>query len=196
MHRPLPRAVAIVFGALLVVAPPLGFALKVLSAGWVLIVTLFVSPLLLLGYLLQLAIAITALLLPRALWVTQGRRRPLVAGAVTAAGVLAVGFFLLDYDDSGAGYSVFTDLVVGHGAITTGGGLTDAVAAAEDASNALAALGAVLWIGGWVWLVSEWGVALRARSRRGREPRDPPEHDGPRGPDGLPEVAEPEAPQA
>lgn len=171
MQRRLPRAAAIAAGLLLVVAPPAAFALKVLSAGWVLIVAFFVSPVLALGFLLQVAIAITGFLAPRGLFLTRGRWRPVLAGIVSSLGILAVGFFLLDFDDTGAGYSVFSDLAVGHGAITSDGGTPERVLAVEDLSNVLAAFGAVLWIGGWVWLVVEWAFALGRRSRARRAPR-------------------------
>ncbi|KAA9130716.1 hypothetical protein [Microbacterium caowuchunii] len=146
---------ALLTGVSLIVLPLVGAAFKILWPGWMLVIILFVSPVLLIGYGLQVAIAASGFLSARAVLRDGERRRPaLWAAWLTAIGVVVVGLFFGDGGDSSWG-SAFMYIV--------GAESDDGVAAV---SSVLAWVGAIAWIGGWIWLVVEWIRAL-IRRRRG-----------------------------
>ena len=146
---------ALIAGIALIVLPLIGAAFKVFWPGWMLLVIFFFSPLLLLGYALQIVIAGNVFLRRHSRLQGNPRRRPtLWAAWLTSIGVVVTGLFFVDGGDSSWG-SAFMYLV--------GAPSNDAVAAL---SSVLAWIGGVAWIGGWGWLVVEWIRTLSGRRRR------------------------------
>ncbi|WP_159501673.1 hypothetical protein [Microbacterium sp. 18062] len=148
-------AAVLVAGIALIVLPLVGAAFKVLWPGWFLFVIMFVSPVLAIGYILQVVIAVTGFLTPRAAFRTgPARTRALWAAWLTSVGIAVTGLFFVDGGDMSWG-SAFMYII----------GLPSDDGAAAI-SYLLTILGITAWIGGWVWLLVEWIVTLVRRRRR------------------------------
>ncbi|WP_309129509.1 hypothetical protein [Microbacterium sp.] len=158
MSTRVPRASAVIAGLALIVLPPLAVLLKLsVFPGWMMVLAIWSSPLLLIGYAVQVVIAANALLRSRGVFSrTAAARRGLIAAWLTSIGVLAAAFFLVDGGDDGRYGSAFTELL---GTSSTGTG--------ETLSMQFFAVCAALWLGGWLWLLFEWIVRLvKSRSAR------------------------------
>lgn len=164
---------AIVTGIALIVLPLVAFALKGVSTGWLMVIILF-GPIigLFLGYALQIVIAAQGFLAKRplfsesigatgaALAAAPNARRATLAAWTGLIGILLLGVFMPDGGDAYFG-STFQLWLGAYGPNA------DAVHAVTDALNGvLAWIAAVLWLGGFVWLVVEWFIGLRRRSTR------------------------------
>ncbi|MEV7694130.1 hypothetical protein AB0N73_12480 [Microbacterium sp. NPDC089189] len=149
-------AAAIIAGVALIVLPLVGLFFKIFWPGWYLFFLLFASPVLLVGYALQIVIAVTGFLTPRAVFRTSpARARALAAAWIGAVGIALTGLFFVDGGDTTYG-SAFMYLI---GA--------DGDAGVSTVSTLISFATGAAWIGGWVWLVIEWIVAL-VRRRRAR----------------------------
>ncbi|MFD5213094.1 hypothetical protein [Microbacterium sp. NPDC058345] len=150
------RTTATLAGLALIILPLLAVLLKLtVFPGWMMVLAIWSSPLLLIGYAVQVVIAANALLRQRGVFQrTTARRRGVIAAWLTSAGVLAAAFFLVDGGDDGRFGSAFTVLI---GRSSTGEG--------ESLSMSFFAVCAAIWLGAWLWLLVEWIVQLvRARS--------------------------------
>lgn len=146
-------------GIALIAVPIIAVAVKLAWPGWLLVIILFVSPALLLGYALQVVVAATGFLSRRAVLRTSpARRRALIAAWLSAVGFLVGAFFLVDGGDQDWG-SPFMYVI--------GSASDDAVA---DVSSAISTVAGVAWLGGWLWLVIEWIAALVRRRAAQRSP--------------------------
>lgn len=147
-------AAALAAGMALILLPLVGLFFKVFWPGWYLFFLLFTSPVLLIGYALQVVIAATGFLTPRAVFRTSpARPRALIAAWVGAIGIAVTGLFFVDGGDTTYG-SAFMYLI---GA--------DGDAGVSAVSTLVAFIAGAAWIGGWVWLVVEWIIALVRRRR-------------------------------
>ena len=139
----------------LIVLPLVGLAIKFAWPGWMLVFALFVSPLLLIGYVMQIVIAATGFLGRRAAFRSSGARtRALSAAWLTSVGVVVTAFFMIDGGDTGDWGSAFMHAV---------GRASDSELG--DISSAVSYIAGIAWVGGWVWLFIEWIAALAARRR-------------------------------
>ena len=145
---------AIAAGIALILAPIIALVIKAgVFPGWMLFIIVMASIPLLLGYALQIVVAANGMLRTRGVFRTMpGRQRGIIAAWITSIGVLFVGVFLVDGGDDGTYGSAFTELL---GTSSTPGG--------EQLSTMLMLASALLWIGGWLWLVVEWIVLLAQR---------------------------------
>lgn len=158
MNSRVSRGAAIAAGLALIVLPLAAVVLKLaVFPGWMMVIAIWSSPLLLIGYALQIVIAANALLRSRGVFRTMdGGRRGVIAAWLTSVGVLATVFFLVDGGDDGTWGSAFTELI---GLSSTSEG--------ESLSGPFFLLSAVVWLAAWLWLVVEWIVQLvRARAQR------------------------------
>lgn len=151
MTTSIPRVSAILVGLALILLPLVALAVKTIAyPGWMLVIMIFYSPVFLIGYATQIVVAANGLLRERGVLRTgSAGRRPVIAAWLTSVAVVASAFFLVDGGDDGRYGSVFTELMG-----------TSSTAAGESASMAVFMLCAMLWIGGWLWLVVEWIVQL------------------------------------
>jgi len=164
--RPRLSATAILTGVALVLLPLVGVALKLVSAGWILVfvlVSVLIPLLLLVGYVLQLVVAVTGFFSARGpIQSTAVRRRATVAAwAASIAWVVACVFLVDGGDvDEGSTFQVWFGL--------TGDG-TDV---ASNVSSVVFLIAALVWLLAYVWLVVEWivGWRLRVQARRPDEP--------------------------
>ncbi|MFJ4046552.1 hypothetical protein ACIPV2_12490 [Microbacterium sp. NPDC089987] len=137
-------------GLALILFPLVALAAKLVYPGWMLVLVIWSSWLLLPGYVIQVVIAASALLRRRGvLRHADGGWRAIVASWVTSIGVLGVGFFLLDGGDDGRSESAMTVL----------SGMTESAPAAQ-VSMVLALICGFFWLVGWIWLVFEWIIQL------------------------------------
>lgn len=157
MSTVISRAAAVAAGIALIVAPVAAVVLKgSIFPGWMMFVAMMFSPVLLLGWVLQIVIAVNAFLRARGVFRrSPGGRRALIAAWLTSVGVFAVAFFLVDGGDDGTYGSAFTELI---GRSSTPDG--------ESLSTVFMLICAFGWLAGWLWLVVEWIVQLvRARGQ-------------------------------
>ncbi|MBD7956502.1 hypothetical protein H9651_02490 [Microbacterium sp. Sa4CUA7] len=158
MTRALSSTTARLTGTALIVLPLVALALKLASAGWMVVAIIWTAPVWLVGYALQIAVAASGYLGGRgALREGTGARRALIAAWATSIAVVLVGFFLVDGGDSGDWGSTF---------MLAAGLAGDR--AASDVSSAVCVVAASVWLAGWMWLVVEWVVALVRRRRAAR----------------------------
>lgn len=137
-------------GLALILFPLFGLALKFVYPGWMLVLAVWSSPVLLAGYIVQIVIAVHGLLRSRGVLRRESAgRRGVIAAWVTSIGILGVGFLLVDGGDDGRWGSAFTELF-GLSMTTQG----------DDVSTVLCLLAGFLWLAGWLWLVVEWIVQL------------------------------------
>ena len=163
MH-PQRRTASILAGLALILMPLLGFLLKTFSAGWLLIAVMW-GPIFLMvpGYALVCVIAGTSYFSRFAALQAPGKRVRLTLSAwTTSIGIVMLGFFLVDGGDAGDYGSTFQYAI---GLPRRGDGGADIHAATDDLSSTLAMLGAMLWLGGYVWLLIEWITDLVERRR-------------------------------
>lgn len=138
----------------LIVLPLVGLAIKLAWPGWMLFFVMMVLPALLIGYVVQVIIAITGFLTRRAVFRTSaGRMRALTAAWLTSVGIVVTAFFFVDGGDTEWG-SAFMYTVGGASSSELG-----------NVSSAVSYVFGIVWIGGWVWLLVEWISALMVRRR-------------------------------
>jgi hypothetical protein len=154
--RPLSKATAVSTALALIVLPLVALFIKFTAPGWLLLAMLFISPLIVLGYAIQVVIAITGYLSPRAALRAEGSWRSVLASWLTSVAVVLFAFFLMDVSDVPPPYSPFT-LMLGYDEVDPG--------LLGDISSAACAVAAMVCIGAWVWLMIEWVVALVRRRR-------------------------------
>ena len=155
-HTSIPRSdVPLTVTAIaMIVLPLVALAIKLTWVGWMVFFLLFASPLLVIGYVMQVIIAATGFLGRRAAFRTSaGRARAVTAAWLTSGAAVVTAFFFVDGGDMSWG-SAFMYVV---------GGESDS--ALGSLSSAVALVSAIVWIGGWCWLLAEWIVALAARRR-------------------------------
>lgn len=137
-------------GVVLILFPLFGLAAKLVFPGWMLVLAIWSSWLLLPGYVIQVVIAVSALLRRSGvLRHARGAWRALAAAWITSAGVLGVGFFLIDGGDDGSSESAMTVLFGMSGS-----------AEANGISMVFALICGFLWLAGWTYLVVEWIIQL------------------------------------
>ncbi|UOR00774.1 hypothetical protein MUN77_11500 [Leucobacter allii] len=153
-----PRGLILATGWALILAPPLAFLLKAsVFPGWMMFVLFLGAIPLLLGYALQIVVAANGMLRAHGVFaLAPDAWRGLLAAGLTSVGVLLSAFFLVDGGDDGSYGSAFTEL--------TG---TSSTSDGESLSMGFLTPAALLWLGGWLWLVIEW-IALLGRSRAAR----------------------------
>lgn len=151
------RAKATLAGLALIVLPLAALLVKFVFPGWMLVFMFFYSPVLLIGWAVQIVIAANGLLRERGvLRAGTAGLRPIVAAWLTSVGAIAVAFFLIDGGDDGTYGSAFTQML---GISSTAQG--------SDLSMFLCLVSAVIWLGAWLWLLIEWIAQLvLARSAR------------------------------
>ncbi|UNK71759.1 hypothetical protein [Microbacterium sp. H1-D42] len=157
MSTVISRAAAVSAGIALIVAPVAAVVLKgSIFPGWMMFVAMMFSPVLLLGWALQIVIAVNAFLRARGVFRrSQGGWRALIAAWLTSVGVLAVAFFLVDGGDDGTYGSAFTELMG-----------TSSTPEGESLSSVIMLACVFVWLTSWLWLVVEWIVQLvQARKR-------------------------------
>jgi len=151
-----PRAVRAA-GIALIVAPILALVVKSFSFGWMMaLLLMLVIPVLLLvlGYALQLVIALGSLLRHRgALRHAANTSRAVSAAWVTSIGAVLTALLMYDGGDQTAGSTLTLML----GMASDG--------QAESVSGVVTLVTGAVWLGGWVWLVVEWLIALAQRRR-------------------------------
>ncbi len=144
-------------GIVLIVVPLIAAGVKVASFGWLmvmLVMYLAPIPLMLIGYVLQLVLAIRGFLRRDGYIRTAPNRARAVAAAwVTSLGALFTAFFVVDGGDQGWGSTFMVWF-----------GLESDVAAG-DVSSALSFIAGAAWVLGWVWLLVEWILAKQAARR-------------------------------
>lgn len=151
---PRPDTALIVTGIALFVLPVVGMAIKLAWPGWMLFFVLIASPVLLIGYVVQAIIASTGFFGRQALLRSgQGRGRAIAAAWLTSVGVVLTALFFVDGGDTSWG-SPFM-YIVGQASNDDLGSI----------SGPLSILFGIVWVGGWVWLLVEWIIALMARRR-------------------------------
>lgn len=151
-----PAAPLTIAGIALIVVPLIAVGVKTASFGWYMVLaiwTLYVPALLLLGWILQITVAATACFGRRARFAGRNRGRAIAAAWTTSLGVLAFALCLVDGGDTTWGSTLM---------YWTGTAGDDAVG---TLSTVLAWAALVAWIGGWVWLVVEWIMALTRGAR-------------------------------
>ena len=151
-------------GLALIIAPVLGLAIKVFAyPGWMLIVLFFALLPLALGYALQCVIAATAMLRQRGVFNagTSSATRGRVAAWTTSIAFFVSAGSLIDGGDGGDYGSALT-FILGLSSTPQG----------EQLSTAVLFTAATVWLASWVWLVTEWIVAL-VRRRRAIAPATP-----------------------
>lgn len=156
------RPLLITTGIALLVLPLFALGLKSFSFGWMMVILMFGPILLLLiGYALQVVIAVQGFFLPRgAFAVARGRQRGVLAAWLSGVGLMLVAIFMPDGGDTGYG----STLQVWLGAYT----LEDPTAmheATDTLTGLLAMVAAVVWVGAYLWLFVEWIIALSQRRR-------------------------------
>lgn len=154
------RSAVVAAGVTLLIAPLIAIALKLLFyPGWMMLIIIFISPALILGYVAQI-VAASASMFPRrgALNVMPGAGRALTAAYVTSFGIVLAAASLIDGGDDGTYGSAFTELF---GISSTPGG--------ESASFNVFVACALVWVAGWGWFMIEW-IVLSARKRRAAVP--------------------------
>jgi len=158
--RPRSSLALMIAGLALIVVPLLAVAVKTASFGWFMVIALwtFYLPLLLLiGWIMQIVIASTGFFGRRSLLAgRRGASRAIAAAWLTSAGVLLVALFFVDGGDTSWG-STFM--------YWTGTASDQGVGAVSDL---IAWIATIPWIGGWLWLLIEWIVAIVQRRRERR----------------------------
>lgn len=164
------RTTTIATGVLLLIAPLIAIALKLLSFGWMMVLIMMGPALLLIaGYVVQAVIAVQGFLSKRALFGGPGggvpvpaRGRAAVAAWITSIGVMATAILTPDGSDSGYGSTL--QLWLG-----SYGPDADAVHEATDTLNdTLFFIAAAVWVLGFVWQFVAWIMALVQRRRERR----------------------------
>lgn len=151
MSAVISRGAANAAGIALIVMPLLALLLKgAVFPGWMIVILFWTSPLLLVGYALQVVISANGFLRARGVFRrSPGGRRALIAAWVTSVAVLGAAFFLVDGGDDGTYGSAFTELMG-----------TSSTSAGESLSTTFMLACAFVWIAAWLWLVIEWIVQL------------------------------------
>ncbi|NLA64370.1 MAG: hypothetical protein GX862_00230 [Leucobacter sp.] len=150
---------AIVTGLALILAPLIGWAFKLISIGWFVVIVMF-GPIVLLvaGYIVQIIIASQGFLSRRPLFGAR-QRLATIAAWLTSVAVVLLGIVMPDGGDAYYG----STLQLWLGAYGPNG---DAVHQATTGLNdTLFVICTLVWLGGFVWLVVEWVIALVRRSR-------------------------------
>jgi len=159
--RPRSSVSLTIAGLALIIVPLLAVAVKFASFGWFMVIalwTLYVPVLLLIGWAMQIVIASTAFFGRRSLLAgRRGATRAITAAWLTSAGVLLVALFFVDGGDTswGSTFMYWTGTASDHGV--------------GDVSTVLSWIAVIPWIGGWLWLLVEWIVAIVQRGRERRQ---------------------------
>lgn len=150
MNARVSATAAVLAGLALILFPLLALAAKLVFPGWMLVLAIWSSWMLLPGYIVQIVVAANGLLRRNGVLRRAARGwRAIIAAWVTSIGILGVGSFLIDGGDDGRAESAMTVVF----------GLTGSVQAG-DVSMILALISGFLWLAGWVWLVVEWIIQL------------------------------------
>lgn len=155
-----PDTALITTGLALFVLPLAAIVIKLAWPGWMLFFVLLASPVLLIGYAVQAIIASTGFFGKRALFRVgvkpsgNGRARAFGAAWLTSVAVLLTALFFVDGGDVDWG-SAFM-YIVGQASNDDLGNI----------SGALSIFFGIIWVGGWVWLLVEWILAISAQRKR------------------------------
>ncbi|MCR2791599.1 hypothetical protein NQ156_00805 [Microbacterium sp. zg.Y625] len=158
MTRRLSDTTATLTGLALITLPALALLLKLASPGWMVFGLLVTAPLWILGYAVQMAVAVSGYFISRgALREGPVATRGLVYSWATSVAVVFAGFFLVDGGDTGhlgSTFMLWTGLAGDSGA--------------ADLSSAIFSLAVFVWLVTWACLVVEWIIALVRRRRASR----------------------------
>lgn len=137
-----------------ILAPLVGLALKLVIEGWLTLYMLLFSPVLVIGYALVVLAAVRGMLRRQGVLRQPGRRsRAQVWAWLTSLGVIVLGLTLIDGGDTRE--SVQSTLTLLLGAPTS-------PSSAHDISGAIGWVAAVAWLVGWLALMVEWAVGVQA----------------------------------
>ena len=161
MTRRLSDTTATLTGLALILLPIVALLVKLASLGWMVFALFITAPLWLVGYGVQVAVAISGYFSARAV-LREGpvATRALVYSWATSVAVVLVGLFLVDGGDTdewGSTFMLWTGLA--------------SDSAASTVSTAVCNLALLVWVVCWVCLVTEWIAAL-VRRRRARRAGD------------------------
>ena len=147
-----------------ILAPLAALAIKLATAGWLVVFMLFWSPVLLGGYVLLVVAAARGMLRPQGVLREAARRTRATAWAwLTSVGVLLLACTIIDGGDSRESVHSLLTLAVG----------ATSPSAAHDISGAIGWVAALAWLVGWVALMVEWAVGVQ-RHRPQRRRVSPP----------------------
>ena len=149
-------------GIALIVAPLIGFGLKMVSAGYLVFFAIY-GPVVILvvGYIIQVIIAWQGFLSGSRLF-GASIGRATAAAWVTSVAAIATGLFLSDGTDAGYGSTVQKWM-------GSYGPNAQAVHQATDGwSDWLGAIVTIIWVASYIWLFVEWILALRVRRAPGQ----------------------------
>ncbi len=138
-----------------ILAPLVAVAIKLASAGWLLVFLVFSSPLWLAGYAL-LVVCVARGLLRRQGVLREGRRRTRarIWAWLTSVGVVLVSLAVIDGGDSAESVQSTLTLLLGAPASSS---------FTHDLSEFIALLALLPWALGWFALLVEWAVGAQAR---------------------------------
>ncbi|MFJ6114539.1 hypothetical protein ACIQC8_10555 [Agrococcus sediminis] len=140
-----------------ILAPLVGIALKLASAGWLAVFLLFWSPLLLAGYVAVVLAAARGMLRRQGVLRRPERRsRARIWAWLTSVGVVVLGLTAIDGGDTRE--SVQSTLTLLLGAPTSPSPL-------HELSAGIGWAALVAWVVGWLALMVEWAVAVQATRR-------------------------------
>ncbi|MCR2799284.1 MULTISPECIES: hypothetical protein [unclassified Microbacterium] len=162
MTRRLSDTTATLTGIALLTLPVLAMALKLASLGWMVFALFVTAPLWIIGYALQVAVAVSGYLRSRgALREGPVATRGLVYSWATSIAVVFAGLFLVDggTGDLGSTFMLWTGLAGDSGAAAV--------------STAVFTLAVFVWLVTWACLVVEWILALVRRRRASRAAASP-----------------------
>ena len=147
-----------------ILAPLAALAIKLATAGWLVVFMLFWSPVLFGGYVLLVVAAARGMLHRQGMLREGTRRRRATAWAwLTSAGALLLACTIIDGGDTRESVHSVLTLAVG----------TTSPSAAHDVSGAIGWVAALAWLVGWVALMVEWAVGVQ-RHRPQRRRVSPP----------------------
>ncbi|WP_413317280.1 hypothetical protein AA0Z99_10940 [Agrococcus sp. 1P02AA] len=147
-----------------ILAPLVAVAIKLASAGWLVVFLVLSSPLWLAGYALLVVCVSRGML--RTQGVLRERRRRVRARIwawMTSIGVVLAGLTVIDGGDSPGSVQSTLTLLLGAPASSS---------SLHDLSELIALIAVLAWAVGWVALLVEWAVG--AQSRRRAVPRVAP----------------------
>lgn len=147
-----------------ILAPLVALAIKLATAGWLVVFMLFWSPVLLGGYVLLVVAVGRGMLRHQGVLREGARRARAMAWAwLTSAGVLLLACTIVDGGDTRESV---------HSLLTLAAGATSP-SAVHDVSGAIGWVAALEWLVGWVALMIEWAVGVQRRRPRSQRVAPP-----------------------
>jgi hypothetical protein len=141
----------------LIVLPVVAIIIRLIQPGWIFVVLLVASPVLVISYALAVVIAATGFLTSRAAFLlSRVRWRGITAAWIAAASSVLASFFTVDFGDTDVYGSPFTILL----------GYSTPPSSIADASGLASVIFLSLGIAAFIWLTIEWIAALVQRRKR------------------------------